>query len=195
MDITDIEQRREFYAGIASCETEFNQAMSFNSRMYERIYGTHWIVKPDVFAFVKLDGKIISTASLLIADNHKVIPSENYYDLPENISSFFCHHRSKIAEFGRLTSVNVIGLKMIVEVVTKEALRRGIEYLVAWTSCKVQDRLRKECKIPIYPLEAPLNINKALQDKDWSLPPTRFFIRDDAPELVLNIPSMNGYTI
>lgn len=195
MTILNLEKRGNYHAGLASCETEIHQAMSFNGRIYERIYGTHWITKPDIFAIAKLNNKIIATASLLFAANYDTIPSEKYFDIPTNIADFFHQHRSKIAEIGRLTSVHITGLKLVLEVLRKEALKRGLEYFVAWTNHKVQNRLTQDCKIPLHPIQSRLNIDKAIQDPDWSVPPVRFFVRNDPPELILNVISMNGNII
>jgi len=172
---------------LANSALDIQRAMSLNGRIYERLYSTHWAVPPDRFVIAERKGAVIATAGLLFAANHDVITSERYFDLDSSVERFFAEERPYIAEIGRLTSTTTDGLKAVLDQAVIECRKRNIRYLVGWTSSAVKVHLERNCGFIWQKLDAKLNLDRALADNDWVITPTGFFIRDDAPQLLMSI--------
>jgi hypothetical protein len=177
----------EISVTLASSALDVQRAMSLNGRIYERLYETHWAIPPDCFVMAELKGVVIATAGLLFAINHDVIPSERYFQLGSSVARFFAEERPRIAEVGRLTSTTTEGLKAVLNRVVLECRKRGIGYLVGWTSAAVREHLERNCGFNFQKLDAKLNLARALTDDSWVIKPTGFFVRDDAPELLMSV--------
>jgi hypothetical protein len=187
-------ERRRVVARCANGPTDVKRAMSLNGRIYERLYRTHWAVPPDLFVIAESDDVVVATAGLIFAGGHPDIPSEAYFDYGAAVARFFADERPRIAEIGRLTSTNTAALKAVIDTAVQECWRREILYMVGWTSPPVRAHLAEHCGIHFQHLDARLNVDRALQDKNWVTTPTGFFVRDDAPQLLMTVLAVHQAT-
>lgn len=172
---------------IARTPTEINLAMAFCGAQYERNYGTHWSVPPDLFFVARENGKIIATGGLTIAARHPQIASERYYHLTGEMTKFVQKHRDSIVEFGRFSSIKRLAAKAILHNVISFCRDEGLEFMLAWANPSVYKHTADTLGVNFWPITAQLNVDAALNDLRWASPPTGYFVRDNPPGLHMGI--------
>lgn len=172
---------------IAQTESEVDDALGFCRWVYQRNYGTHWTVPPDLFFVAKEDGEIVATGGLTFAALHPQIASERYFRLSESMRQFIDFNRQRVGEFGRFASVRMQAAKAILHSVLSYCTMADIDFLFAWANPTVYKYTTDRLGLHFWPISVPLDLDSALGDTRWASPPTGFFQRQEPPALHLGV--------
>lgn len=172
---------------IAQTQTEINQALEFCGSVYERTYGTHWTVPPDLFFMAKEDGEVMATGGLTFAALHPQIASERYFRLSTGMQQFIESNRQRICEFGRFASLRVQAAKAILHSALHYCTMSGIDFLFAWANPTVYKYTTERLGLHFWPIPVPLDLESAMSDSRWASPPVGFFQRIYPPALHLGV--------
>jgi len=172
---------------IANTEVEIEKALAFCRWVYEKNYGTHWTVPPDLFFVAKEEGDIVATGGLTFAALHPQIASERYFRLSEGMRQFVDENRSRAAEFGRFASTRIQAAKAILHSALSYCTLAGVDFLFAWANPTVYKYTTDRLGLHFWPIAVPLDLESALSDKRWASPPIGFFQRKEPPALHLGI--------
>ncbi len=172
---------------IAKTESEVEQALGFCRWVYERNYGTHWTVPPDLFFVAREEGEIVATGGLTFAALHPQIASERYFRLSEGMRQFIEDNRQHVGEFGRFASVRIQAAKAILHSALSYCALAGIDFLFAWANPTVYKYTTDRLGLHFWPIAVPLDLESAMNDKRWASPPAGFFQRKEPPSLHLGV--------
>jgi hypothetical protein len=172
---------------IAQTESEIDEALSFCRWVYERNYGTHWTVPPDLFFVAREDGEIVATGGLTFAALHPQIASERYFQLSEGMRQFIDFNRQHVAEFGRFASLRIQAAKAILHSALSYCSMAGVDFLFAWANPSVYKYTTDRLGLQFWPIAVALDLDNALSDKRWASPPAGFFQRNEPPALHLGV--------
>lgn len=172
---------------IAQTQSDINRALEFCGSVYERTYGTHWTVPPDLFFVAKEDDEIIATGGLTFAALHRQIASERYFRLSSGMRQFIESNRQRICEFGRFASIRVQAAKAILHSALHYCTMSGIDFLFAWANPTVYKYTTERLGLHFWPIPVPLDLESAMSDSRWASPPAGFFQRIQPPVLHLGV--------
>jgi len=172
---------------IAKTDSEVEQALGFCCWVYERNYGTHWTVPPDLFFVAKEEGEIVATGGLTFAALHPQIASERYFRLSEGMRQFVDDNRQRVGEFGRFASVRMQAAKAILHSALSYCTLTGVDFLFAWANPTVYKYTTDRLGLHFWPIAVPLDLDSAMNDKRWASPPVGFFQRKKPPSLHLGV--------
>lgn len=172
---------------IAKTESEIEQALGFCREIYERNYGTHWIVPPDLFFIAEEEGEIVATGGLTFAALHPQIASERYFQLSEGMRRFVDDNRERVGEFGRFASVRIQAAKAILHSALSYCALAGVDFLFAWANPTVHKYTMDRLRLNFWPIAVPLDLESAMNDQRWASPPVGFFQRREPPALHLGV--------
>jgi len=172
---------------IAKTDSEVEQALGFCRWVYERNYGTHWTVPPDLFFVAKEEEEIVATGGLTFAALHPQIASERYFRLSEGMRQFVDDNRQRVGEFGRFASVRIQAAKAILHSALSYCTLAGVDFLFAWANPTVYKYTTDRLGLHFWPIAVPLDLESAMNDKRWASPPVGFFQRQEPPSLHLGV--------
>lgn len=159
-------------------DADWDQATVTCNARYDRIYGTHWIARPDILFVAHDEQGPAATAGLELGRLRQCIDTERYFHLTPRMREFINDHRNMIAEFGRFTGeprVAVLGARAVLREVIRTCNDLGIEYLFAWSRPEVARHGASVLGVPFWTLEAPLNEATITTCPYWVTPPVEFF--------------------
>ncbi len=187
--------RSRITMSLAQTESEISAALQFCGEVYERSYGTHWTVAPDVFFVAKEAGEIVATGGLTFAARHEQIASERYFRLSDRMKQFIGFNRERVAEFGRFASVKTHAAQPILYSALQYCMLAEVDFLFAWANPSVSHYMTNRLGLNFWPIPVPLDLESALGDTRWASPPNRFFERDQPPALHMGVVPLWDYAI
>src|SRR3990167_6197041 len=115
---------------IAKTESEVDDALGFCRWVYQRNYGTHWTVPPDLFFVAKEDGEIVATGGLTFAALHP-----------------------------QIASVRMQAAKAILHSVLSYCTMADIDFLFAWANPTVYKYTTDRLGLHFWPISVPLDLD------------------------------------
>lgn len=171
----------------ADPDEAWEQATTTCNARYDRVYGTHWIARPDILFIAHDEEGPAATAGLELGRLRESIDTERYFHLTPRMQEFIDVHRDSIAEFGRFTSeprVSVIGARAVLREVIRTCNDLGIEYLFAWSRPEVARHGASVLGVPFWTLDVPLDETTIRTCPYWQTPPVEFFFGKSTPRLL-----------
>ncbi|HXW58793.1 MAG TPA: hypothetical protein VEJ23_04880 [Solirubrobacteraceae bacterium] len=161
--------------------------LDFCAERYQATYNTHWVTRPDVLFTARRSGRVVSTVGLELGSKRAEIDAEHYFLLSPGMRAFLDGHRSRIAEFGRFASDDWAGTRAVVHASIAFMRQSGIEFFFAFAPPGVYLHMRDHLGIPLCSIDVPVNQLVVQTDTSWSVPPIDYFLREQAPHVVVGI--------
>jgi hypothetical protein len=164
-----------------------SDGLGFCDEKYQETYHSHWVARPDILFVARKRGCIVSTAALELGSKRPQIDSERYFLLSPGMRTFIDDHRTRLAEFGRFASEDQEGTKAVIHAAVAFMRQAGIEFFFAWANPSVYSYVAHDIGLPLCAIEVPVNETAVRADTTWTVPPVDFFIREDAPHLLVGV--------